>query len=590
MNFSDLRQFLNFLEARGQLVRVRTQVNPNQEITVIQHRVMAQDGPALLFERVRNSPYRLVSNLFGTRQRVAWAFGEAPAELGRRLVYLTQQLMPPSPLKLWRCRKDLLPLVHARLRTVATGPITETLTTLPDLLKLPVLTCWPGDGGPFLTLPLVHTVDPDDGRGNLAIYRLQRFDSRCTGMHWQIEKGGGFHFHKACRRGRSLPVSVILGGPPSLIIAAIAPLPEGVDERLLAAYITGKPLDVLRRPESGHLIPAKAEFVLEGTVSPGDLRREGPFGDHFGHYSQAADYPVLRVKRLLARKDAIYPATVVGKPIQEDYYLGEALQEMTLPLLKLMRPAVTDLWAYPETGFHPLAVMAVRERYPREALKHALGLLGEGQVSLTKVMIAVNDGVAVRDFWQVSRALWRHLDAEEGIFLLTPTAQDTLDFTGPALNTGSRLILMAAGRRRPLRTTPPPPPPPPAAVDRRIRRLASFGPAFLLVQVAEGHLDVGSLRAALEWHPDTGGYLFQVLLSEDIELDDPVMTLWGWFSRFDPQKDLHAARTRVSDNHLVFDFPILIDARWKRGYPQPVAFDPTVERLVSRRWSEYGIR
>jgi 4-hydroxybenzoate decarboxylase subunit C len=589
--YRDLRSFLEALDRRGQLVRVGAEVDPNQELTVIQHRLIAAGGPAVLFERVKGSPYRVAMNLFGTPERVAMAFGAPPAQLGERLVRVAHQLMPPSISGMWRLRHDLRRLLPIRLRRVKHGPVMETRVQPPDLMQLPVLTCWPGDGGPFFTLPLVHTVDPQNGQGNLGIYRLQRFDATSTGMHWQIEKGGGFHFHKAAELGRPLPVSVFLGGPPALTMAAVAPLPEGIDERLLAAYLMGRPLDVVRRDATGHRIPAMAEFVLEGEVRPGEVRLEGPFGDHFGHYSTAADYPVFHVHRLLARKDAIYPATVVGKPVQEDYYIGEALQAISLPLLQLIKPAVVDLWAYPETGFHALAVMAVRQRYPREALKLTLGMLGEGQVSLTKVMITVDPEVNVRDFHAVSRAIHRHL-IPEGLHLLSPTAQDTLDFTGPAMNTGSRLIVLATRNddNGPRRTAPPPDPPRPAGLHPRVRAVNAVGPAFLVVQVDDGIEDVQALCDTLRQNEIARQYLFHVLVSADVALDDPVQLLWGWFTRFDPDADIHPTGRRIQGNRLVFDFPIAIDARWKQGYPQPVAFDPTVERRVAERWDSLGLQ
>jgi UbiD family decarboxylase len=587
--YADLRAFLADLERRGDLVRVKAEVDPNQEITVIQHRVIAAGGPALLFERVKGSRHSIVSNLFGTSQRVSLVCGTDPAELGQRIVRVAHQLMPPSVPGLWRLRHDIRRLLPMRMRRVQGGPVLDQCQEPAELNQLPVLTCWPEDGGPFFTLPLVHTVDPQSGQGNLGIYRLQRFDATTTGMHWQIEKGGGFHFHQACRLGRPLPVSVILGGPPALIIAAVAPLPEGVDERLLAAYLMGQPLDVVARPQTGHRIPAAAEFVLEGEVRPRDVRREGPFGDHFGHYSAAADYPVFHVRRLLSRKDAIYPATVVGKPVQEDYYIGEALQEMTLPLLRMMKPAIVDLWAYPESGFHALAVMAVRQRYAREALKLTLGMLGEGQVSLTKVMITVEPEVNVRDFRQVSAALWRHL-TPEGLHLLTPTAQDTLDFTGPAMNTGSRLILLATnGHNGPVRGAPPPAPPSASELHPQVRSVASCGPAFLMVQIQDGFSDLAALREILRRHEAARHYLFHVVISADVPLDDAVLMLWGWFTRFDPAADLYPAGQRVQGNRLLLEFPIAIDARWKKGYPRPVAFDPAVERRVNERWKSFGI-
>lgn len=587
--YTDLRSFLSDLEKRGQLVRISAEVDPNQEITIIQHRVMASNGPALLFERIKGSPYRVVSNLFGTPQRVALACGASPRELGERLTRVAHQLMPPSLSGVWSARKDLWRLLPMRMRQVKIGPILDNCMQPPDLMQLPVLTCWPDDGGPFFTLPLVHTTDPDTGQGNLGIYRLQRFDAHCTGMHWQIEKGGGFHFHQAMRADRPLPVSVILGGPPALTIAAVAPLPEGVDERLLAAYLMGHPLDVIPRAETGHRIPAKAEFVLEGQVAPGDMRLEGPFGDHFGHYSAAADYPVFRVQRILARNDAIYPATVVGKPIQEDYFIGEALQEMTLPLLRLLKPAIVDLWAYPETGFHALAVMAVRQRYPHEALKFTLGMLGEGQVSLTKVMITVDPEIDVRDFRSVSRAIWQYL-TPDGLHLLVPTAQDTLDFTGPAMNTGSRLIILATrSGAGPMRSVPPREPPNPGDISSSISAITTIGPAFLVCQVAHPDEGLEQLLDCLRSNEITRQYLFHVIVSDDVPLDDPIMLLWGWFTRFDPAADIHPAARHSVGNRLVFDFPIAIDARWKKGYPRPVTFDPEVEKRVNERWARLGI-
>lgn len=590
MSFVDLRAFLSHLEQTGDLARIRIPVDPDQEITVIHHRVMAHKGPALLFENVKGSPYRVVTNLFGTKRRTDLAFGGDPARLGQRVYRLSKTLMPPGVKGLVKARRDLMALFAARMRTVGSGPVLETVSRSPDLNRLPVLTCWPGDGGPFFTLPLVHTTDPENGTGNLGMYRLQRFDHRSTGMHWQIEKGGGFHFHKACTMDRPMPVSVVLGGPPALVPAAVAPLPEGIDERLLAAYMMNRPLEVIARKRTGHRVPARAEFVLEGTVTPGDVQWEGPFGDHFGHYSHAANYPVFRIERILARKDAIYPATVVGKPVQEDFYLGEALQEMTLPLLKMIRPAVTDLWAYPETGFHALAVMAVAERYPKEAFKHTLGMLGEGQVSLTKVMITVDHRVDVRDITAVSRALWRHLDARTGIHLLAPTAQDTLDFTGPAMNTGSRLILMATDcGGGPIRKEIPLHLPPAGELHPDVRDTASLGPAFLLVQVKDTCRDIEPVRRALIRHGAAKEYLFHIIVSEDVPLDDRKLMLWGWFTRFDPLADLHPAGRTVVGNRLIFDFPIAIDARWKTGYPKPVEFDLDIEKRVDRMWKNLGL-
>ncbi|NNF99844.1 MAG: UbiD family decarboxylase [Desulfobacteraceae bacterium] len=591
MGFKDLHEFIDHLEANNELVRIRKPVSPDQEITIIQHRVIAEKGPALLFENVKGSSFPIVTNLFGTRRRVNMVFHGQPEAVGERIVELAHAVMPPSISGLWRVRRQLISLTAARLKKGRSGPVLENRMMPPDLTRLPVLTCWPEDGGPFITLPIVQTVDPEDGRANIGMYRLQRYGAQSTGMHWQIEKGGGFHFHRAAGFGRPLPVSVILGGPPSLIIAAIAPMPEGLDERLLSALIMGEPLEVIIRQRTGHGIPAGAEFLIEGTVTAGDEQMEGPFGDHLGYYSNAASYPVFRVSSIHARKNAIYPATIVGKPVQEDYYIGEALQKMALPLLQLIRPAVYDLWAYPETGFHPLAVISVRQSYEYEALKHVMGMLGEGQVSLTKVMIAVGEEVDVKDFRAVSRAVWQYLDPESDIHLISPTAQDTLDFTGPRMNVGSRLILLAnrhdtpGNRNRIL----PPSPPPGREVDENIICLSTMGPAFLMVKTRDDVMDINRVQSALAANSITRQYLFHILASEDVPLTDDVMTLWGWFTRFDPNRDLHPAQRRIAGNRIVFEPPILIDARWKKGYPKPVEFDPALAKKVAADWHGYEI-
>ena len=589
MSFTDLRSFIRHLEEGGELVRIREEVSTDQEITIIQHKVLAESGPALLFENVKGSSYPIISNMFGTPERVEMVLGRHPGKIGEQLVAVAERLMPPSTSGLWKMRKEIRRILSARMKNVASGPVLDEVHEPPHLEEIPCLTCWPLDGGPFFTLPLVHTVDPLTQQGNLGIYRLQRYDSASTGMHWQIEKGGGFHFQRACEAGKPLQVSVFLGGPPALTLAAIAPLPEGMDERLLAALIMGKPLDVILRQESGHRIPATAEFVMEGTVTPGDNRREGPFGDHLGHYSHSADFPVFRVKRVLARKNAIYPATVVGKPPQEDYYIGEALTEMLKPLLKLIKPGISDLWAYPETGFHPLAVISVRQRYARESLKHALGMLGEGQMSLTKVMIVVDHDVNAKDFEQVSRAMWQNLDPVVGIHLLPETAQDTLDFTGPKMNSGSRLILLATNKTTPpLRQEPPHDPPHADEVHKDIKGLSRLGDAILVAQVAN-RCDRESVREALWKHPITREYLFQVLVSEDVPLNDHRLTLWGWFTRFDPLTDLHPFKRETQGNRVILHFPISIDATWKEGYRKPVEFDPEKLAYVESNWDKYEI-
>ncbi|HEX2164152.1 MAG TPA: UbiD family decarboxylase, partial [Thermoanaerobaculia bacterium] len=396
--FPDLRAFLDRLRRDGDLAVVEAPVDPRLEAAEVHRRVIAAGGPALLFTNPVGADFPLVTNLFGTARRAELAFGERPARLVRRLVEAAETLLPPSPRKLWEARdlgRAALSLGTRRRR--GGGPVTEVVARAPRLDRLPVLTTWPEDGGPFVTLPLVYTEHPD-GRGhNLGMYRLQVHGPAATGMHWQIGKGGGFHYAVAEARGEALPATVFLGGPPALILAAVAPLPENVPELVLASLIAGRRLGLVRGP-GPHPLIADAEFALVGRVPPGVRRPEGPFGDHYGYYSLRHDYPVFHVEAVFHRRDAIYPATVVGKPRQEDFFIGDYLQELLSPLFPLVMPGVEALWSYGETGYHSLAAAVVKERYRREAMSSAFRILGEGQLSLTKFLLVTDRAVDVRNF------------------------------------------------------------------------------------------------------------------------------------------------------------------------------------------------
>ena len=331
MSFPDLRAFLNRLRRAGDLVEISAPVDRALEAAEIHRRVVAAGGPALLFSNVADADFPLVTNLFGTPHRAELAFGERPQRLIRRLVELIETALPPTPASLWGAR-DLMPeLFRVGLRRARQGPVTDVVTDDVRLDRLPAMTTWPEDGGPFITLPLVFTEHPA-GRGhNLGIYRMQIHDARTTGMHWQIGKGGGFHYHAAETRGAALPATVFLGGPPALILSAVAPLPENVPELILASLIAGERLRLVEGV-GPHGLVSGAEFALIGSVPARERRPEGPFGDHYGYYSLRHDYPVFQVSRMACRHDAIYPATVVGKPRQEDFFIGDLLQELLSPL------------------------------------------------------------------------------------------------------------------------------------------------------------------------------------------------------------------------------------------------------------------
>src|SRR5919205_2420189 len=395
-----LRTFLDLLNRENEIVTIKAEADPYLELAEIHRRVISEGGPALLFERVKGSRYPVVTNMFGTERRIDLAFGPKPESLVRKLVHIAESILPPKIGELWTHRSVALDLLKLGTTNTSRSPVKQVVDRPPRLDQLPVLTTWQEDSGPFFTLPLVYTEHPETRKHNLGMYRMQRFDARTTGMHWQIHKGGGFHYHEAETKGQALPVTMFLGGPPALILSAIAPLPEDVPELVLASVLSGEKIRVVDSPLEGHphRLVAEAEFALVGKVPPRERRPEGPFGDHYGYYSLQHDYPVFHVEAVYHRRDAIYPATVVGKPRQEDFFIGDYLQQLLSPVFPLVMPSVRDLWSYGETGFHSLAAAVVRERYTREALVSGFRILGEGQLSLTKFLILTDTPQDLRDF------------------------------------------------------------------------------------------------------------------------------------------------------------------------------------------------
>jgi UbiD family decarboxylase len=581
--FPDLRTFIDRLRQGGDLAVVDAPVDARLEAAEIHRRVIAAGGPALLFTNVTGAAFPLVTNLFGTRRRAELAFGSRPLALVKRLVGLAETLLPPTPGKLWDARDVALPLLRVGTRTRATGPVTEVVTRDVRLDRLPALTCWHQDGGPFVTLPLVYTEHPQGRGSNLGMYRLQVHDARTTGMHWQIGKGGGFHHAVAEAAGAELPVTVFLGGPPALILSAIAPLPENVPELMLASLIAGKKLAMVPGP-GAHRLVADAELALVGRVRPGVRRPEGPFGDHYGYYSLRHDYPVLDVDFLAHRKDALYPATVVGKPRQEDFFIGDLLQELLSPLFPLVMPGVRDLWSYGETGYHSLAAAMVKERYAREALSSAFRILGEGQLALTKFLLVTDQAVDLRDFRATLEHVLARTRPETDLYVFGNTAMDTLDYTGPTVNRGSKGVWLGLGPavRELSRAFAPAVPPPADVTDVRVfcgGCLVVGGRAF-----AEDPAAAGRLAA----HPAFAGWPLLVLTDEPARAArSPINFLWTTFTRFEPAADVHAASKTIVRNHLAYTGPVLIDARLKPGFPDELRADPETAALVGRRWREY---
>jgi len=580
---SSLRAFLDQLRQDGDLAVVDAAVSPKLEIAEIHRRVIAAGGPALLFTNPRDSDLPVVTNLFGTPRRAELAFGRRPHRLITRIVELAETLLPPTAAKLWGARDVALEARKIGLKTRGSGPVTDRVTSEVRLDRLPVLTTWPEDGGPFITLPLVLTRHPDNGTSNLGMYRLQVHDRHTTGMHWQIGKGGGFHYAVAEARDEALPVTVFLGGPPALILAAVAPLPENVPELMLASLIAGEKLATCPGPGGRPLI-AEAEMALIGSVAPRQRRPEGPFGDHYGYYSLRHDYPVFDVQHIARRKDAIYPATVVGKPRQEDYFIGDLLQELLSPLFPLVMPAVKRLWSYGETGYHSLAAAVVRERYEREAMASAFRILGEGQLSLTKFLFVLDRDVDLTDFKSVLAHLLERTRPETDLFVFSNVSMDTLDYTGPVVNKGSKGVWLGLGD--PIRSLPhefrPRVEPPPEARDPRV-----YCPGCLVVGAPSSAADPGAAARFAE-HAAFADWPLVVVSDEPARaVASSLNFLWTTFTRFEPGADIHAAAKRVVRNHVCFTAPIVIDARLHPGFPKELFADEATARQVTERWREY---
>jgi 4-hydroxybenzoate decarboxylase subunit C len=586
MAYRSLREFLQFLESVGELKRVRIEVDPILEITEIASRALKQGMPALFFEKVKGSQYPLVINTLASERRIELALGKHPDQLGEELVKFTDMLIPPKPKVIVAQRSMLRRVLSARPRRV-TRAISQEVVDRPDLDGLPNIKCWPKDGGRFITLPQVFTYDPRDGKRNVGMYRMHVFDKATTGMHWQIQKGGGFHYYQADTLNRPFELAVALGTDPAMLLATVAALPEGIDEAMFAGFLRNKRTEIVRGRTISIDVPANAEFILEGVVHPRERRLEGPFGDHFGHYSAASEFPVFHISAITHRKNPIYPATVVGIPPMEDKFIGDATQQILGPLAKLLHSEVRSLWAYYEAGFHNLLVVSIEERYQKEAMKTALGLMGTGQLALTKCIVAVSEDVDPRNFSQVLGALRRNFDPHYDFIMMPKVPLDTLDFTSYTMNLGSKMILDAT--RKPtnrLRNTKKLTLTPTEikSMDRRIIDARCIDNCLLLVKVKnEGKAVIEKLVK----NKELLSIPIIAAVSEDIDLSNPVSYIWGVFTRFDCERDVVFSKQRLIGISPIYEGTMGIDATWKRGYPETLAMDEDIVKRVDKRWNEY---
>jgi 4-hydroxybenzoate decarboxylase subunit C len=576
----NLRQFLTKLRDAKEIVDVYEEVDPTLEIAEIHRRVAAADGPALFFHKVKNSQFPVVTNLFGSKERIDLAFQNRPDQVIASLVQLLTHSFPPKPSELWQKRDTLKNLFTLGTKRQRFSAVQERVISPPDLEQLPLLKTWPLDGGHFITLPLVYTEPPGGGPPNLGMYRIQRYSKNRAGLHFQIQKGGGFHYGQAEALNQPLPVHIFIGGAPALILSAITPLPENVPEILICGLMQGKKLSVSRSNESPYPLISECEFALIGKAEPHVRRPEGPFGDHYGYYSWIHDFPLFECDAIYHRKDAIYPATVVGKPRQEDFYIGDYLQQMLSPLFPVVMPGVKALWSYGETGFHSLSAAIVRERYYRECMASAFRILGEGQLSLTKFLLLTDRDIDIRNFKETLTTILERFRPETDLFIFANLSLDTLDYTGPELNKGSRGIMLGIGDKiRDLPHTFQ------GTLPAAARDAAPFSPGCLVIEGPP--FDEKDLSGFLT-HPDFSSWPLLILVDNLAKtLKNTTTFLWTLFTRFEPAADIHSRSTCIVRNHISYSPPILIDARMKPSYPPEVLCDPDTAQTVSNKWSRY---
>jgi 4-hydroxy-3-polyprenylbenzoate decarboxylase len=608
MGYASLKDCVDDLERTGQLRRVEVEVDAHLEAAEIQRRVFRVGGPALFFPRVKGCGFPMVSNLFGTMDRARFIFRDSLVKI-RRLVELRADpgVAWKSP---WRYAGVPLTLLRTRPRRVAGGPVFAGQVEVDDL---PQLQCWPDDGGAFITLPQVYSEDPErpgPAHSNLGMYRIQlsggQYEpNREVGLHYQIHRGIGVHHAAAIRRGEILRVNVYVGGPPAMTLAAVMPLPEGMSELAFAGALGGR--RVRLADQKGWPLPvhADADFCLMGEVDPEIRKPEGPFGDHLGYYSLAHSFPVLRVRRIYHRQDAIWPFTVVGRPPQEDSVFAALIHEMTGPLISSVLPGVQAVNAVDAAGVHPLLLALGSERYtpfeerqaPQELLTQANAILGQGQLSLAKYLFiaAAEDDprLDVHDVGAFLQHVLARVDWRRDLHFQTQTTIDTLDYTGPGLNRGSKLVVAAVGRpRRALPTALPPDLNlPDGFSDARVCL-----PGVLAVRALASAPDPEGMAAELAafcsaFRADDSLCAFPlVVLVDDSEFCSRSLDnfLWVTFSRSNPATDVGGIEAATVHKHWGCHGSLVIDARRKPQHAPVLVEDPQVTARVDHLFAQHG--
>ncbi|RDI96040.1 menaquinone biosynthesis decarboxylase [Meiothermus sp. QL-1] len=592
--YRNLQAFIADLERAGELVRVRQPVSCELEITEIADRLVKAGGPALLFERVEGREFPVFIGGFGTAERAARALGvKSLDELAQRVERLLQLEPGRGGLK---AALGLLPKLRELRgffpKRVRGGPVQEVVWRGEevDLFRLPILKCWPLDGGPYITLPLVITKDPENGELNLGMYRMQVLDRRSTAMHWQLHKVGRRHYDKAKKLGRRLEVAVALGGDPILTYAATAPLPPipGVSEFNLAGFLRGAPVELTRGVTVDLPVPAEAEFVLEGYVDPAeDLVVEGPFGDHTGFYTLEDFYPRFHITAITHRRRAVYPATIVGRPPMEDAYLIEASERLFLPAARLILPEIQDYHMPPAGVAHNWVNVAIHKSYPGQAYKVAQGMLGLGQMMFAKVLVVLDAGAPLKGAAALEAALAQALPGRDT--LLTRGPIDVLDHSSRAMGYGGKLIIDGT-RKLPEEGGPVPFTPRahsslPALPGVRQRQLPGLW--MVTLEKTRPH-QAREVAERLLAAPESAGIRLLLLTDADTALEfDEVM--WAVLNNIDPERDAWVMPGAEGPVLVLDGTRKLPEEGFTRGWPPKIVMAPEVVQRVNQRWASLGL-
>lgn len=602
MEYQSLNDFVDHLDKTGDLVRVTTQADVKLEITEIADRVVKSGGPALLFTN-NGTSFPLLINAFGSDSRMSSALGVSSLEkIPEGLDALIDDFSQLKDKGL-AGKLSMLPKAHRLSRWLprkvkGRGECQQVVMPQPDLGQLPVLTCWPNDGGPFITLPLVHTVDPVSGQSNIGMYRMQVYDSVTAGMHWHLHKDGAAHYRKYKELGKKMPVSVTLGGDPVHTYAATAPLPPFIDEHIFAGVLRKKGVKLVKSLTNDIWIPADADIVIEGYVDPEELlRMEGPFGDHTGFYSLADLYPVFHVTAITHRRDAVYPATIVGIPPQEDLFLGKATERIfLLPIRKTIAPEVADMHMPAEGVFHNLVVTSIKKTYPGQAHKVASALWGAGQMMFNKIVALVDDEVDLLNYDTLIKRISRNVDPEMDIFFNSGPL-DVLDHSSRSFAYGSKMGIDATNDRDlPLPVLLKP------ELKEKISSIsgvtglsdapiASGAPLLIIFVDKNSGNQLAGIHAAVTGLLDMISVRFVFYLDKEAEGMTIPACLWLVSGNIDPQRDFMVGKLNSGSSVAGFDATRKTPAHdgFTRDWPNLTTMNRETISLVDNRWPEYNL-